>query len=77
MKSYDYTGIKFETLVLIVAATTGNGEPPENGRLFVEMTDALIGDKNSKTMNSVSAAFKVIQRQGSLNHDNPMLVYLC
>ena len=45
MKDYDYTGMMFDSLILIVAATTGNGEAPDSGKLFIEMTNAFIAKR--------------------------------
>ena len=45
MKDYDYTGIMFDSLILIVAATTGNGDAPDSGKLFIEMTNAFISKR--------------------------------
>jgi sulfite reductase alpha subunit-like flavoprotein len=39
MLDYDYTKITAKSLLLIVASTFGNGEPPENGKTFCEMVN--------------------------------------
>ena len=45
MKDYDYAGMMYDSLILIVAATTGNGDAPDSGKLFIEMTDAFIAKR--------------------------------
>ena len=45
MKDYDYTGMMFDSLILIVAATTENGDAPDSGKLFIEMTNAFIAKR--------------------------------
>lgn len=52
MKDYDYTAIMYESMIIIVAATTGNGEPPQNGKFFVEITDAFISERSQNKSTS-------------------------
>jgi sulfite reductase alpha subunit-like flavoprotein len=35
MSDYDARNISLETLVLIVTSTHGNGDPPENGKVYI------------------------------------------
>ncbi|XP_038631288.1 nitric oxide synthase, brain-like [Scyliorhinus canicula] len=38
---YDIINIQHETLVLVVASTFGNGDPPENGQIFADLLMAM------------------------------------
>ena len=67
MDKYDYTKFTQESLLIAIVSTFGNGEPPENGHLFLEMTDAY---------KSISADRKIRlsegMRQSSLNNEVSM-----
>ena len=35
MDEYDVVDLEHETLVLVVTSTFGNGDPPENGEVYI------------------------------------------
>ena len=73
MADYDYTKITYESLLIAVVSTFGNGEPPDNGKLFVKMAEAY---RMHMTKGAEGTTVQGIMRQNSLNHDRPMLVHL-
>lgn len=36
MDEYDVVDLEHETLVLVVTSTFGNGDPPENGEVYIK-----------------------------------------
>ena len=44
MEDFDIQDLEYESLVLVVTSTFGNGDPPENGEV------SRLGDKNNKTI---------------------------
>ena len=61
MNDYDYTQVKSETLIIAIASTFGNGDPPENGRDFLEILSAY-AEEGKKSASSLGGY------QGSLNN---------
>ncbi|XP_067140419.1 nitric oxide synthase, salivary gland-like [Centruroides vittatus] len=47
MSNYDLTELEHETLLLIIASTFGNGDPPENGEEFLKHLQSLQTTDNS------------------------------
>lgn len=45
MDEYDITDLEHEALVLVVASTFGNGDPPENGEEFANVLYEMIDNK--------------------------------
>lgn len=35
MSDYDFTRIEYDQCILIVSSTTGNGEAPDNGQVYI------------------------------------------
>lgn len=68
MADYDYTKITYESVLLLVASTFGNGEAPENGKLFTEMVNEY---KKHLSQHPRMQARKLL-RQGSTQHDRPL-----
>lgn len=81
MEDFDIQSLEYESLVLVVTSTFGNGDPPENGEGFaknlqkmsVEYMESINGVKqrqrNSK-FQSVVTAKPVVKRGSTLNLTN-------
>uniref|UniRef100_A0A8D8YWA0 Nitric oxide synthase n=2 Tax=Cacopsylla melanoneura TaxID=428564 RepID=A0A8D8YWA0_9HEMI len=59
MDEYDMSSIEHEALILVVASTFGNGDPPENGQEFAQNLHALKIGEDSGSLNTTigSASF--------------------
>ncbi|XP_078067325.1 nitric oxide synthase 1-like [Mustelus asterias] len=62
---YDIINLQHETLVLVVASTFGNGDPPENGQIFA---DLLMGMTHPSSTVILTQSYKA--RFNSLSDDN-------
>ncbi|XP_026679616.1 uncharacterized protein LOC113467573, partial [Diaphorina citri] len=54
MDEYDMSSIEHEALILVVASTFGNGDPPENGQEFAQNLHALrIGEDANNSISTI------------------------
>ena len=56
MSDYDYSQLKSESLVIVIASTFGNGDPPENGRGFYESLLNSSSEEGGKQKNELTLA---------------------
>lgn len=68
MADYDYAKMTMESVVIAIASTFGNGEAPENGKLFLEMTSAY----KKHFEKEKEAGRNTLVYQGSLNNQKPL-----
>ncbi|GAB6030176.1 hypothetical protein CHUAL_005852 [Chamberlinius hualienensis] len=68
MSDYDVMNLEHETLVLVVASTFGNGDPPENGEEFVKHLYAMKsnGLSEKEKTRSKSKAYKKLSSSNEL-----------
>lgn len=69
MDEYDANELRFETIVLLVTSTFGNGDPPANGEEFslqlfdIKMKTVAAAEKNRKravSFNSQPTEFSIL-----------------
>jgi nitric-oxide synthase, brain len=53
MADYDISSIEHEALILIVASTFGNGDPPEMGEQFAQGLYAMKLQENETEVNTL------------------------
>jgi nitric-oxide synthase, brain len=53
MVDYDVSSIEHEALLLIVASTFGNGDPPENGEQFAQELYSMKLHENEMEVNKL------------------------
>ncbi|KAI5719913.1 hypothetical protein M8J76_016573 [Diaphorina citri] len=72
MDEYDMSSIEHEALILVVASTFGNGDPPENGQEFAQNLHALrIGEDANNSISTIgSASFIKANSQGDVISDD-------
>lgn len=63
MDEYDIKSLENETLLMVVASTFGNGDPPENGEKFAKNLKVLMNIKNGSVKNMKYAFFKIFNRE--------------
>uniref|UniRef100_A0A8C4XFC7 Nitric oxide synthase, inducible n=1 Tax=Erpetoichthys calabaricus TaxID=27687 RepID=A0A8C4XFC7_ERPCA len=71
MNEYDHINLQHENLVLVVASTFGNGDPPESGEVRAERVSIILHWSYKVRFNSLSSMdniLKEVKRSSELDH---------